>query len=693
MAKTVEFNGEIVEFPDDMSDDDIGAVLSGQYQEQQAAQAAGMTTQQVQEKLPTRNLATGMPEGVPLPYGMSQGMLDAVNKDTQRQNEMNQNMRRDPQFLQKVAASDDAGFFANAGRSLLNTITEFGEGAEDLVDKHLPESISNVLNYRPFASASANNMTPEQRIEERAQQMQENLVDQTARNIGAPVASTVGATLPYLVTGAALENGIVAGMNLASPVTRTIAQNALRGVGRVEVSSIPAVNALGRSANIRASRMTTAPKIVSDFDRQFATTLRAPIIGGAEGGVNYNETVGEGALLSSLGALSGNIGPARLLNRVENVRDAATRKIINEMDAEGFSLTPGVRLGNRQMQTEEAGIRNSDVLGDYFYQKVTRPNERKMTEMAGDAIGLNAKGRDAFAPEELASHMQNLSNQYRVLENNTRGVFGAPQTKQMGEVLKDLQPTTNRNTTPDDAIRYGKVKSIVDQMWKESNAVQNPGAKTVYAFDGTKYQQYRQRLQDEINQAYSQGDSRLGSSLRKIQNALDDSLTNGMSKSDASAWRDLNERYAMTRLLLEKGMTPSGKVNPAGITSAVMKGDEAVRTLTGRGGRIQQFQKMARYNDVLNDVEGGSLTGLGNADYAANRQVNKLPFRYKIPLYARSAARTRLSTLPTYGISPSAGISTMRATMMTDPFAKIANSATMSVEGLAEYLNSLKEGE
>lgn len=666
MAKIIEFNGENVEFPDDMSDEAIGQVL----QQQHAVNESGMTQEQVAQKLPVRNQATGMPEGMPLPYGVTQEMLDASNKDVARMNEQTMQQRSNPDFLKQVKQSSDEGFLANMGKSALNVMNSFGEGAEDLVDKYLPESVARTLNQRPFAGDNkAFEMTSDQRIADRAQRMAESNQEQSARNVGAPVSATVGSMLPYLATGEALGKGVEAVASAVSPITKQLIQKGLNVVSPSE-----------------AQRFASTPKIASDFGRRATEIAKAPAIGATEGGLNYNQSAGEGAMLSTGGALLGLVGPLSRLSKVENVRDANSRKIISDMHAEGFSLTPGVRSGNRQMQTEEAGMRNSDVMGDYYHQAVTRPNQRKMTELAGDAIGLDGKGRDSFSSQELSGHLDNLSSQYKNLEANTRGIIGADQTKRMGNVLKDLQPTANRNTTAADATRYETVKSIVTQMWKESNPVSRPGAKTVYQFDGSKYQQYRQRLQDEATQAFQNGDRRLGNSLNEVKQSLDDSLTNGMSKATANEWKDLNERYAMTNLLMKNGMTPTGAINPMGVTSAVMNGDEAIRTLTGKGGRIQKLQKIAKYNDVLNDVEGGSLTGLGGADYSADRSLAKLPLRYKLPLYARATGAYRLSRLPTYGLGATAGIKAGRALGMTNPLEKVSNAASLSAEGFRDWI-------
>jgi hypothetical protein len=688
MPQIVEVNGENVEFPDGMSDDQIAAAIQAS-SAPQGADTPQLTPEQIQQKLPTDlpvNMGA-MPNGAPLPYGVDPKMIQQMNADNSQTNQRNQGIRNNPSMMDKIAAADKQGWLESMARGAGNTINELGSGIEDLADKHLPSAISDILAYRPFGE---NGLTPEQRIARRQGEMEKSNEDQLVRTIANPPSTIIGSMLPYFGTGRGIEMGIDAVAKTVSPITRQLVQKSLTNAGRLEGQGSGIANSIGQAANTTARRMDSVPKIPNDFQRRVAYGFKAPVIGAVEGGANYNQTMGEGALMSTAGLAAGLFGPARMLDRVENVRDGYTKQLVKEMDDKGFSLTPGVRTGNRQMQKEEAGISNSDVLGDHFYQTVTRPNQRKMTEMAGEAIGMNMRGRDNFSPQELQKHMDDLSSQYGQLEANTTGVLTRAHVKQMADALRELKPTPNRNTTTLDKARYDQVKSVIQQIQAETNQVSRAGMPSVRTFDGTKYQQLRQRIQDEASQAFMKGDSRLGNQLKKVQSALDSSLEQGMGKATASQWKDLNERYAMTNLLARKALTPTGAVDPTRITSTVMRDDEALRTLTNRGGRIQNFQKIAKYNDILSNVEGGSLTGLGKADYTADRSLTKLPMRYKIAPYARLESNYRLGMLPLFkpdrGFGPTASLQTGRAFAQTEPADKLYESGKMGVEELLKMI-------
>lgn len=669
-------NGARITLDDGATDADIEAAVNDYMSSQQAQPAAAeqptLTPQEIDQKLPIRNTSTGMPNGAPLPYGMDQAMLDASDADVRKKNAQSIAMRNDPSFLSQVKSASDEGFFKNMLKGAENTSAEFGAGVSDLMDKYLPESVANALNYVPFQENNPQNLPLDQRMAARKDAMAGLQQDQAARQVGAPVSSTIGSMAPYLVTGEGASKALDVGIKALSPITRSLVEKSLTAISPDE-----------------AMRFANRPSIPSDFGRRAAFAAKAPAIGAAEGSANYNQTAGQGAFNSALGSAIGLAGPLTKLSRVENVRDANTKNIINDMHREGFALTPGVRTGNRQMQTEEAGMRNSDMLGDYYHQTVTRPNQRKMTEMAGDAIGLDGKGRDTFSVNELGDHMNNLRTQYGKLEATTTGVLTPAHSADMGRVLKELQPTSARNTSPADAARYAQVKSVLQQINAETRSA--GAGSTAKIFDGTKYQQLRQRVQDEAQQAFSSGDNRLGNSLKSIQKTLDSSLEQGMGKAKASEWKDLNERYAMTNMLVKNGVTPTGAVSPMGITSAVMGKDEAMRTMTGQGGRIKQFQKMARYNDILDNVEGGSLTGLGKADMSADRSLTKLPIKYRLPMYARATGAYRLGRIPTYGLGPTAGVQVGRAIGMTEPLDKINRALHGAANDLRDWYNSPDE--
>ena len=596
----------------------------------------------------------------PLPVGMTQAAIDTVNKLTQAKNDYEKSFIGDEEKQRLKKLESERPFASSVVEGTKHVLKQFQAGTA-LAPEFLPQTLQDILNYQPFGD----NLPAAERKKEVADIMAKEKERYAITQGENPLSTMIGELAPYLVTGAAGERGLVRlGESLQAPIKK---------------ASIGLNKAIGNT--VEANRIMNKPaRLPTELEQSYNAIARGVATGAAEGSAQYNTTAGEGATTALMGGVAGMIGPLRVLNKTRNERDAAGKKIIDQMHEQGFQITPGIRTGNKALQTAEAGIRNSDVYAQEFANQVDRPNQRRITDMAGEAIGLNTKDRDLLSQQELSDHMNGLRAGYTSLEANTIGKYGLRQIRQVGDVLKELQPTQNRNTSKVDKQRYDIAKSFTDQIKAEMGSPQRgpAGQFMGYQFNGTQYQGMRQRLQDEISQAYNGGDRRLAENLKKIQVVLDESLTQGMGKKTAAEWKDMNERYAMTKMLMEGGMTPAGKVDASKLTSAVMNGTEASRTLTGQGGRIKKFQDIARYNDVLHgsDVEGGSLTGLGRAEApidrglfyraykGAMRPIDMFGLSYRLNTNRMPFIGSKLS--PAHGLSPTASIQLSRAINQTE---------------------------
>lgn len=657
-------DGRKLEVPDGASSEDIDATITEVMGSGPKYYASIAGTPATQQQPPTPEFKPDIKPlaipSTPLPVGMTQSAIDAANARTKANNSYEQSFVGDEERQRLKALEADRPLLSSMYEGLKHIGKEFAAGTA-AAPSFLPQTVQDILNYQPFGD----NLPIAERKKAIADDMAKHNAQYEITSGEHPLATGAGESLPFLLTGAAGERGLVRiGESLSNPLKK---------------ASIGLNKAIGNTAE--ATRIANLPKrLPTEYEQSMNAILRGSATGAAEGAGQYDKTAAEGAGTAALGGFAGMFGPLKVLNKVRNERDAAGRKLIDEMHQEGFQITPGIRTGNKALQTGEAGMRNSDVYGQEFANAVDRPNQRVMTRMAGDAIGLDTRDRDLLSQKELSDHMDNLKSQYTALEQNTTGKLGMKGMRDAGEILEDLKPTANRNTSPLDKQRHAIVKSIYDQFKKEVSSPQRGkgGRFEGYVFDGSQYQAIRQRIQDEAGQAYNNGDKRLGDSLSKMRNVLDESLTSGMSKASAEQWKDLNERYAMTKMLLKNGLTASGGVDPTKLTSAMMASDEAARTLTGKGGRIKQFQNIARYNDVLHgpSVEGGSLTGLGKAEPAVDRGFFSRAYRNAVkPIdllgmsYRLNTNRTpfigrRLS--PAHGLSPTASIQLSRALNQTE---------------------------
>lgn len=667
MAQIIEVNGEPVEFPDGMSDDQIAAAIQQNSAPQGAAPA--LTQEQQDQMLPV-NKPTDMglmPNGDKLPYGITPEMMAAQNQSNDQSNQQNAAMRQDPTMMQRVAQAKSSPWYENMAKSLGHVVNQFGSGAEDLIDQYLPNAIAQPLNYRP-AGDMPYDSTAEQRMSARKEEMKTARDEDIARSIGDPVPSTIGSMAPYLVTGGAANRAIDLAAGAISPITKELA---LKGAGFVNPSF--------------ATHVKNSVSLPSDYMKRMGYAAKAPAIGAMEGSVNYDQTAGEGAAMSALGSLAGAVGPVSRLARVERNTDPGRLDIINRMYGSGMKLTPGLKIGNQAMQVEEAAIRNSGVFGDYYNNKIVRPNNMKLTEFAGDAMGLPSKGVESFTSKQLTDHLDDLSSQYKTLESSTTGVVGTTQAQKMADALNEFRSNGARNQHAEAKSNYKQIKDILTEMRGMGTPVTGSGP-TVYAFDGAKYQAMRSRIQSEMNDAYGNNKTRLGDSLKKVRDAFDDSLQSGMDNGTVKQWKDLNERYAMTNFMLDNGLDATRSLDPRKLTSALMDSKEVKRTLLNQGGRIKNLQKIAEYNTMLGKVEGSGLTGGLGAYEDSAKTLSALPWRYRIKPYARAMAGIRLSSAPTWGFSPTAGMQVGRAAGQTEPADKAYEGAKMGVDQLLKMI-------
>lgn len=590
-----------------------------------------------------------------MPFGMTKEHVGIVNKQIKKQNEFQRSLQGNKQRQEAAKQEEQRSFWSGVGEGLKHMGKEFYTGTLQSPDI-LPEPIQKILDYR--IGGGDNTQTRQEQKKEIDEYMKKEGGRYDITRQVNPLSTTIGEIIPFLATGAVGESALLKLGSKVKPLVKGARIGSRLAAGDVAGAS--------RIANM-------ADKIPSTTAQAFGATARGTATGAAEGAAQHDTSALEGAATALVGGVMGGSGLLKPLEKVRTERDVAGKKLIDQMSSDGIVVTPGVRTNNKTLQKQEAALRNSDLFAQDFYNTVDRRNERRMTDIAGEAIGLPAKNKDMFSQDELANHMANLQNEYKQLEVNTVGKFSQDSFNTINKMMKDAQPTKHRNASKAAQERYGVIRDTVAEM----RTVLQPfmtkeGRFQVQRFDGSNYQAASQYLNDQISKAYRDGDKILGKNLKVVKRELDKSIESGMGKAKSKEWRDLNERYALTRMLIDDGMTPSGKVSPAGITKSVMSGNEALRTLTSKGNRIRRFQDIARYNDVLKDVEGGPMVGgLGMADHTAapqrgmmTRAADLMPSPIQ---HLRLAYKTDTSGLP---FSPIHGLTRSQTTQAGRAFAQ-----------------------
>lgn len=583
---------------------------------------------------------------------MSPSQVRNYNKGVELSNAQINRLLTDPDALLKYKQAKDASSGEAILQSAKGEATAMGQGISELIDKYLPASVSNVLNYR---IGGENYDTPEQRQSARADFMLGENTAKAARDIARPFSTTVGSTIPYIASDVMLSPVTGSILNAASKTASLGGKAALRGLEKAENSALRASSSLANEVGNRVvSPLVTTAKNIESRPILSPTTraatkeiARAPITGAIEGAAHYNMNAQEGALNSFVGQATAS-GPIKsVLGRTDVKLSKNESDILKQMMRDGYRATPGMKTGSQVLQAKEQGFRSEPRFRDYMAE-YDAANHKVLSNYAAEAMGLIDKvdkktdvSRD-LTPETLGNHMANLSSQYKQLEADTTGKFSQSSFKRINDVLKSLQPLKNRNQSQDARRRYAIVQDAVAEMRTVLQPFTNPNGKFAkQEFDGSRYQAASQYLDDQINKAFNESDKILGRNLKAIKKELDHSIENGMSKADSAKWRDLNERYAMTRLVMESGMDALGGIDTKKLTGKLMSGDEAIRTLTSKGNRIKKLQDIAKI-DTMQGRQAGAVGWSGSGvEGGDNSRRGLLRSTFATPLITRIPASTR----------------------------------------------------
>lgn len=660
MPKVVA-NGKTFNFPEGTSQQEIGEAIDNYFKTEPTA-AEPQTVDPVRQELAGKIKPEIKVPDIPMPFGMQRSDIEQANRGRADYNKLVESLLTDPNALAAYKQAQSEGTLPAIAGAAGSELTAMSEGVGQLIDQYLPESISNILNYQ---IGGENFATPEERMDARAIRMAKENLEKGARSVASPVASTVGATIPYLASEVAL-----------SPVTNAILSNVGKGITTVGKGALRTGEALetglkgGRSiasqqagdliapAVSQMRNIAARPPLSPELTASYKELARAPLTGAIEGAMHYNMTPEEGMLQSTVGQAFA-MGPVKsMLGQMPSKLSKSEQQTLKTMVDRGYRATPGMKTGSKYLQAKEQGFRSEPRFRDYMDEYDTA-NQKVIADYASEAMGLPKQRAADITPEVLNNHMLDLSRQYQALEANTTGKFSQDSFKRINGILKNRQPIKDRNQSVAARQDYATLQDAVAEM----RTVLQPfttreGKFAVQKFDGSKYQAASQYLNDQIASAFQNGRKGLARDLKAIKGELDKSIESGMGKTTAKEWRDLNERYAMSRIVMDTGMDPLGGINTSGLTNYLMSGDEALRTLTGRGGRIKKLQDIARIDTMQKrqaGAEGWSGSGVEQGDTSKQglmKSTFRTPLVTRIPMSTRAGMNLYMSGWPATGLLP-----------------------------------------
>jgi len=451
------------------------------------------------------------------------------------------------------------------------------------------------------------------------QRMKDELYKQMGQNEGAATLMNI---VPYIGTGVTL-----------GPKTAQLGANTLKGInttkqmiageaGGLTVKGIESLaqkpGIIGKAAE-RINRESVAPRVraaaqakaqppISNpyFENLGGRLLGDAALGGIEGLLHYDETP-LGGLISSLAgsAVGAKLKPS--VSKSPDFWDAAERDVRDWAKDQGMKFLPGTEKGINSAHMFEEGLRSESSWSD-LVKMYDRRNAVVANKVGYRAMGLvDTKGNPLdVTPDMLREHMDSLRKEYQDLEIKTRGRIDRNDISQLEKEIGALKNSISK----EDEKAFKEVVPFFEKLKKASKVTRNARGRFVKAtFPGKDYQALSSDLQKKINSMKENNHLTAMNKLIEFKKILDTGIERGIKdmggEPTLNAWKDLNERYAMTKLMMDHGLDANMKVNPQRLHNFFMSNDSE-RLLQGKGGRVKDLHNLAKVWQMQTTLPGNA---------------------------------------------------------------------------------------
>tara|TARA_R110000744_G_C19371578_1_gene562707 strand:+ start:8241 stop:10190 length:1950 start_codon:yes stop_codon:yes gene_type:complete len=349
---------------------------------------------------------------------------------------------------------------------------------------------------------------------------------------------------------------------------------------------IKALTDITRKGMPQAINATGRPSILPEY-------MGAMTLGAAEGGLHEDEGADEGLVSSFLGRLGGRtIG--KYLEKAPNTNSNFDNDLVERFREKGYNASPGMRTGNKLEQRRDA-VQRSDPRYEGWYDERDRTNNAILAKDIKDAAGFKDYGDsiDTINPAVIKDHVKSLKAEYTNLEANTKGVIPSSDFSNIENKIADL-----------DEYDIARIK-------KDFRRFVGGDMDSDRVFDGKTYQDQLRYLKQGKTRALSESNTRLSDVYDDMMTSLAKGLEGGMQKDQVERWRDLNERWAMTSLIKEKGLDANNKIDTSKLLGDITASDmDRLVTGVGKDKRIGKFHDVVRIKHLENTQE---KPGMGEA--------------------------------------------------------------------------------
>lgn len=544
-----------------------------------------------------------------------------------------------------------AGQISGPEAFAINAIREtqgFGRGARDLATNiaGIGAGILNLDSQDALMEKSLENAKNKTEID----RLWEGFDDTT-------FGADLGKMVPYLLSGRVIE-----------PAARATSGRALAQVGEATVDAAKQsggfMSKLIKNQSATGNPMNPATRVAKELEEKivdpmqaFSAKLKAQPdmpdefrkgflgqvgtyggIGAVEGALHEDLTIPSGSGGSVLGGVLGRfISPA--FSKAPNKNSDAVNALLDEMETKGFRVLPGMRTGQPEYQIHETNMRTDKKYSTYF-KDIDHANDEVVTRMATKAMGLTDDVTRDLSPARLKAHREGLKKEFDDLEAASIGRLDRNELRQIDQDIANLPVS----------------KAVKDQMQELKNLRHTRGRSatgqfTPATFAGKDYKKISAKIKLARDSATNSGRMEDASVLNKMLTALDNGMHTGVTNhggtGTAAKWKDLRQRYALTELVEQHGMTPVGGIDTGRLGKYFLEHDSK-RLLEGSDGPIDDLHKLAKLNFLQKKQAGGGLgrdnvqddflSGSAEQRHLLNTPASlMMPLRRRIPamLYSR----------------------------------------------------------
>lgn len=457
---------------------------------------------------------------------------------------------------------------------------------------------------------------------------EENRLYKPFEEIAGILAPAIGGSLPYLVPtpiNPLIKKGgqaIVDSLSLPFSAARIGAQKgsvtlANKLANRPDLISRAVGNQLQKDlitpAQLNKTARLNRPKLKDPYYEDFIpSTIGSTVQGGLEGGLNYDDSVVSGALSSGIGTVGG-MKLRKLTNRVPDYRQPPERDVLDWYKQQGGQPSHGLDTGSRRLQNFESQLEKSSSTSDAaaLYKQ---ENQLVDNKIAYKAMGIEDAENKLLTREELSKHMEDLQNGYTELAKGTVAKFDHNDLNKLNLTINNAlsSPSKNYKNAANEAQKY------VDAINANLKTIRDPltgRIKTHNSLNGDAFINLQSQIKNDISTAYNAGNVPKAKVLEEIKHVLDEAIEKGVEQGKSSStleqYKDLNNKYAMTHLVLEHGYTPSG-VDARKLHTYFSQSD-AIRYYTGKNSnpQIEQLHKLGQVG-FLRSKQDTSFAGVHN---------------------------------------------------------------------------------